>query len=211
MLEQQAQLTKLLESSLDELIVGELIGPILRLVLGLHNEQLSLLKKIDKNVEDLLQGPLNTGIAWLVEASNSANKSEVITNIEKAQSSFMSAYGNYSNNPINRYISEYYVATCYNLLNKKTDACRWYKMALVSAQEVKKNLQQTGATIEAGPTALAVAASTIAGLIFAPLLVPAAVISQQFVTSKAESSYIIKLATIDQAIIILEQISSHCS
>lgn len=90
-----------------------------------QKEQIVLLEKIDRNVEQLIQGPFNAGIVRLREAlvpyRSPQDRVELIT---KARDSFYDAFGQ-EHTPLRRSLISLHIGICWLALGSLYDARSW--------------------------------------------------------------------------------------
>jgi hypothetical protein len=104
-------LTGIVLSAIAGEVVGRPTNALLDAVLRSNAEQISLLKRIDQNVDDLLRGPFNAGLAWLDEARRPHRSSdERRQDLENARRSFIDAIGNEQRDPARNAVIKSYLA-----------------------------------------------------------------------------------------------------
>lgn len=171
-----ANLFRLIVSSLAHANLGPLGGVaadlILGELLGLHQEEIHLLRSIDGNVTALLHGPYNTGMIHLTEAKKPHRSEEDKQKyIEYARLAFVEAYG--QEQEVQDYfriaIIKYHIATCWLLLSQTEDARDWFNDSYITALRVLEQWHENsnrGAQIAAMPMIIGVGEIALIGSVF---------------------------------------------
>lgn len=169
-------LFRLIVSSLAHASLGPLGGAAADLVLGellgLHQEEIRLLRSIDGSVTALLHGPYNTGITHLTDAKKSHRSEEDKQKyIEYARLAFVEAYG--QEQEVQDYfriaIIQYHIATCWLLLGQREDARDWFNNSYTTALKVLEQWHKDsnrGAQIAAMPMMIAGGEIALVGSVF---------------------------------------------
>lgn len=113
--------------------IADLTLTLITEILGMQDEQMRLLKSIQHDVTALLQGPYNTGILYLQEATQNVTKKERNSSIQEAKNCFMHALGQDAEVPFRKALIEYYIGICTLLLGNQEQAKNKFESSYATA------------------------------------------------------------------------------